>query len=108
MSYGSNGAQFRSKRHLRHPVEVSLISASGCLRFISVIEHGGPIHADAVHRGDGDAGTERPHPVELFGQELNPESFAICKSDMLVTGHDPENIAFGNTLTADVLIATEI
>ena len=39
--------------------------------------------------------------VELFGQELNPESFAICKSDMLVTGHNPENIAFGNTLTHD-------
>lgn len=39
--------------------------------------------------------------VELFGQELNPESFGICKSDMLVTGHDPEQIAFGNTLTQD-------
>ena len=39
--------------------------------------------------------------VELFGQELNGESFGICKSDMLVTGHDPENIAFGNTLTHD-------
>lgn len=39
--------------------------------------------------------------VELFGQELNPESFAICKSDMLVTGHNPENMAFGNTLTQD-------
>ena len=39
--------------------------------------------------------------VELFGQELNPESFAICKSDMLVTGHNPQNIAFGNTLTDD-------
>ena len=39
--------------------------------------------------------------VELFGQELNPESFAICKSDMLVTGHDPENIVYGNTLTRD-------
>ncbi len=39
--------------------------------------------------------------VELFGQELNAESFAICKSDMLVTGHDPEQIAFGNTLTQD-------
>ncbi|NBC49109.1 MAG: N-6 DNA methylase [Gammaproteobacteria bacterium] len=39
--------------------------------------------------------------VELFGQELNPESFAICKSDMLVTGHDPEQIAYGNTLTQD-------
>ena len=39
--------------------------------------------------------------VELFGQELNGESFGICKSDMLVTGHDPEQIAFGNTLTTD-------
>lgn len=39
--------------------------------------------------------------VELFGQELNGESFGICKSDMLVTGHDPEQIAFGNTLTQD-------
>ena len=37
--------------------------------------------------------------VELFGQELNPESFAVCKSDMLVTGHDPEQIAFGNSLS---------
>ena len=39
--------------------------------------------------------------VELFGQELNGESFAICRSDMLVTGHDPEQIAYGNTLTQD-------
>lgn len=39
--------------------------------------------------------------VELFGQELNGESFGICKSDMLVTGHNPEQIAFGNTLTND-------
>src|SRR5690606_1970952 len=39
--------------------------------------------------------------VELYGQELNPESFAICKSDMLVTGHNPQQIAFGNTLIDD-------
>lgn len=39
--------------------------------------------------------------VELFGQEINGESFGICKSDMLVTGHDPEQIVFGNTLTQD-------
>jgi type I restriction enzyme M protein len=39
--------------------------------------------------------------VELYGQELNPQSFAICRSDMLVTGHDPDQIAFGNTLTED-------
>ncbi len=39
--------------------------------------------------------------VELYGQELNPESYAICQSDMLVKGHDPERIAFGNSLTHD-------
>ena len=39
--------------------------------------------------------------VELYGQELNGESFGICKSDMLVTGHNPEQIAYGNTLTDD-------
>src|SRR6202035_849888 len=39
--------------------------------------------------------------VELFGQEINGESFGVCKSDMLVTGHDPEQIAYGNTLTND-------
>ena len=39
--------------------------------------------------------------VELFGQELNAESYAIAKSDMLVKGHDPSRIAHGNTLTDD-------
>ncbi|MGE3796880.1 MAG: class I SAM-dependent DNA methyltransferase [Thermomicrobiales bacterium] len=39
--------------------------------------------------------------VELYGQELNGESFGICTSDMLVTGHNPEQIAFGNSLTED-------
>lgn len=39
--------------------------------------------------------------VDLFGQELNAESFAICKSDMLVKGHDASRIAYGNTLTED-------
>lgn len=39
--------------------------------------------------------------VELYGQELNDQSFAICRSDMLVTGHDPDQIAPKNTLTED-------
>ena len=39
--------------------------------------------------------------VDLFGQELNGESFAICKSDMMIKGHDASRIAFGNTLTQD-------
>jgi type I restriction enzyme M protein len=37
----------------------------------------------------------------MFGQELNPESFAICKADMLIKGQDVSNIIFGNTLSDD-------
>lgn len=36
--------------------------------------------------------------LEVFGQELNPESYAICKSDMLIKGQNPSNIAKGNSL----------
>jgi len=39
--------------------------------------------------------------VRLYGQELNPESYAICKADMLIKGQDVSNIAFGNTLSED-------
>lgn len=39
--------------------------------------------------------------LSLYGQEYNPQSYAICKSDMLAKGNDPTNIAFGNTLTDD-------
>jgi len=39
--------------------------------------------------------------LSLFGQEYNPQSYAICKSDLLAKGHDATNIAFGNTLTDD-------
>ncbi len=39
--------------------------------------------------------------LEVFGQEINPESYAICKSDMLIKGQNPENIKFGNTFTSD-------
>src|SRR5262249_29857733 len=39
----------------------------------------------------------------MFGQELNPESYAICKADMLIKGQDVANIVFGNTLSADGL-----
>ncbi len=41
--------------------------------------------------------------LELFGQEINPESYAICKSDMLIKGQNPANIKFGNTFTVDGL-----
>jgi type I restriction enzyme M protein len=39
--------------------------------------------------------------LKTFGQELNPESFAICNSDMLIKGEDPGNIKYGNSFTDD-------
>jgi type I restriction enzyme M protein len=41
--------------------------------------------------------------LEVFGQEINPESYAICKSDMMIKGENPANIKFGNTFTVDGL-----
>jgi type I restriction enzyme M protein len=40
----------------------------------------------------------------VFGQELNPESYAICKADMLIKGQDISNVVYGNTLSDDGLI----
>ena len=39
--------------------------------------------------------------VELFGQEINPQSFSICKSDMLIKGHNADNIILGDSFTED-------
>jgi len=42
--------------------------------------------------------------VFLFGQEVNPETYAVCKSDLFMkdpSGHDADNIAFGSTLSND-------
>jgi type I restriction enzyme M protein len=39
--------------------------------------------------------------VDLFGQELNEESYAICLADMLVKGQDASHIKFGNSLSED-------
>lgn len=39
--------------------------------------------------------------LTVYGQELNPESYAICKADMLIKGQDVANITFGNTLNDD-------
>lgn len=41
--------------------------------------------------------------LATFGQELNPESYAICKADMLIKGQDISNIKLGNTLSDDQL-----
>lgn len=39
--------------------------------------------------------------LRLFGQEINPQSYAICKSDMIAKGQDATNIRLGDTLAHD-------
>ena len=52
----------------------------------------GPIRSDAA--------------IYLYGKEVNPETYAICKSDMLIKGNDPENIKYGSTLATDTFSGT--
>lgn len=53
------------------------------------------------------SGTEYVHGLNAeaklvtFGQELNPESYAICKADMMIKGQNVDNIKHGNTLSDD-------
>lgn len=39
--------------------------------------------------------------VHLYGKEINDETYAICKSDMMIKGNNPENIRVGSTLSTD-------
>jgi len=39
--------------------------------------------------------------INLFGQELNPHTYSVCKSDFLITNEEPENIKLGSTLSKD-------
>lgn len=45
--------------------------------------------------------TEKKADFMLYGQEVNPETYAICTSDMLIKGEKSENIAYGSTLSKD-------
>ena len=39
--------------------------------------------------------------LEIFGQDYNPQSYALCSSDMMIKGHDIDHIAFGDSFTND-------
>ena len=102
------GEHFTPREVIRLIVELLLANDHAALTGIGIIR---TVYDPACGTGGMLALTEEAmtalNPkirVELFGQELNPESFGICKSDMLVTGHNPEQIAFGNTLTEDAHI----
>ncbi len=42
-----------------------------------------------------------PGTIDLYGKEINDETYAICKSDMMIKGNNPENIKIGSTLATD-------
>jgi type I restriction enzyme M protein len=44
--------------------------------------------------------------VHLYGKEINDETYAICKSDMMIKGENPENIKNGSTLSTDEFAGT--
>ena len=64
-------------------------------------------HITVGETRDGERHGEAVNPdadTHLFGQEVNPETFAICKSDLFMKsedGRDAENILFGSTLSGD-------
>ncbi len=45
--------------------------------------------------------------VYLYGKEINDETYAICKSDMMIRGNSPENIRVGSTLSTDEFAGTQ-
>ena len=62
------------------------------------------ITKDHVHGNGGRGGINPGAEIHLFGQEVNPETFAVCKSDLFMkdpTGRDADNIVFGSTLAND-------
>src|SRR5690554_1958244 len=44
--------------------------------------------------------------VYLYGKEINDETYANCKSDMMIKGNNPENIRVGSTLSTDEFAST--
>ncbi|MFN7300986.1 MAG: N-6 DNA methylase [Bacteroidota bacterium] len=54
---------------------------------------------EGIIRAEGD--------VYLYGKEINDETYAICKSDMMIKGNDPENIRVGSTLATDEFAGTK-
>ncbi len=50
---------------------------------------------------DPDGEIQSDAQIHLYGQEINPETYAICKSDMLIKEEDPDKIAYGSTLKND-------
>ena len=54
-----------------------------------IIDHDGEIKSNAT--------------IHMYGQEISPETYAICKADMMIKEENPDNIKYGSTLSNDQL-----
>ncbi|MHB8708001.1 MAG: HsdM family class I SAM-dependent methyltransferase, partial [Desulfuromonadales bacterium] len=82
--------------HLLYDTEDSLFTTKGLVRTLydPTCGTGGMLSVSEEYLQEHAPGTH----LELFGQEYNEESWAICCSDMLIKGENTENIIFGDTL----------
>ncbi|MDX8397238.1 MAG: class I SAM-dependent DNA methyltransferase, partial [Mariprofundaceae bacterium] len=55
---------------------------------------------------DINGGIRAEGDVYLYGKESQPETYAICKSDMMIKGENPSNIRHGSTLATDEFVGT--
>ncbi|MBM4778404.1 MAG: SAM-dependent DNA methyltransferase [Archangiaceae bacterium] len=107
LSNETAGEHFTPREVIKLMVDLIFIEDDDVLSKGGVVRHiydptagtGGmlSVAAEHLHRQNPKA-----RPV-LYGQELNPESYAICKADMLIKGQEVANIIFGNTLSEDGL-----
>jgi len=101
------GEHFTPRDIVRLTTSLVFLEDGGALQKPGIIRtiydpHGGNWRFSFFRHGIR-ARDEPPGVIRAFGQELNPESYAICKADMLIKGQEVGNIKFGNTLSGDQL-----
>jgi type I restriction enzyme M protein len=107
LSNETAGDHFTPREVIRLMVDLLFIEDDDALRQPGVVRSlydptagtGGMLSVAGEHLAAMNPGAR----LVMYGQELNPESYAICKADMLIKGQDIANIIFGNTLSADGL-----
>jgi type I restriction enzyme M protein len=105
LSNETAGEHFTPREVIRLMVNLIFIEDDAALKKKGIVRHlydptagtGGMLSVAEEHLAALNPGAR----LVMYGQELNPESYAICKADMLIKGQQIENIVFGNTLSAD-------
>jgi type I restriction enzyme M protein len=107
LSNETAGEHFTPREVIRLMVNLLFIEDDAALSKPGVVRHlydptagtGGMLSVAGEHLAEHNPDAR----LVMYGQELNDESYAICKADMLIKGQDIRNIVAGNTLSADGL-----